>query len=166
MSEFTEKQIKDACKDYVNHTFLFVEPQAHDFDKWWANRNNPTRKVIDLSTLVESGVDCEFWPANSNAQYKLIGPLSAIRRRQLKKDKDYISSNGTPWERCRPRMDFRMLLHSEATVIKGFVAKAYFDSGETLIVDTGHNDIIWDNVRSIKYLSVHRDWVYPWGEAE
>ena len=54
-STFTAQDMKD-YGDYV--AYLDSAMLSPNFEKWCKERFGPTQKVIDLSVLIESGIDC------------------------------------------------------------------------------------------------------------
>jgi hypothetical protein len=88
---------------------------------WCIDRSKPTKKVIDLSVLIDSQIDCEF---RQTPEDWVIGKLSGIH------------SNGTfnaidwPWDECQPRMNH---IHAwqggECPLPEGFIVKVWWRSG-------------------------------------
>jgi hypothetical protein len=66
-------------------------------EKW---RIKPTLKVIDMSVMVGSGLDCEFWDTKSGTS-RAYNKLSKIDTNRNFKNRDV---NDTDWKYCQPRM--------------------------------------------------------------
>ena len=163
MSKYTEAELKDACLDYLDYKrkeSMFENLDELSFDKWWAERNKPVKKkIIDLSPLIESGIDCEFWNEDA-APFKHISKLKLIFRSPINSP-DYLSSNDYPWEKCRPRMNQKMC-HDGSKPIEGFVVRVYLDSVTSTVVNTSDNSkVIWSDVRAIEYLWVENGYALP-----
>ena len=57
MNTFTAQDMEDYGRYVANLDSAMLSP---NFEKWCKERFEPTKKVIDLSVLIESGIDCEF----------------------------------------------------------------------------------------------------------
>ena len=62
-------------------------------------RIKPTKTPVDLSVLIDSGIDCCFW--NFDEERKTIDRLTGIYTRKLK-----YSDGWTLWKFCRPKVGY------------------------------------------------------------
>ena len=83
-------------------------------------RIKATKKPVDLSVLIESGIDCEFKELITN--FWFVGKLKNIRDAGASPYKD----GHTYWDHCHPRMNH---IHAwqggECPLPEGFVIKLY-----------------------------------------
>ena len=119
-------------------------------------RIKPTKKVIDLSVLIESGIDCEFsdsgdknWHINKVAEGIYQGSL-------------YSTELGEYFEQCKPRMNHKHAWQSGECPIEGFVARAWYDKEDFLTVHTSFNSIDWSKIMYVEFLEVEHGYVMPW----
>jgi hypothetical protein len=118
--------------------------------KW---RIKPTKKVIDLSALIESGIDCEFCDDGLESRFgKLIG---------IKEDGTFRSEDWV-WDKCQPRMNHIHAWQGGECPIKGFVVRAWVDKEDFLTVHTSSNSINWSKIMYVEFLEVEDDYVVPW----
>ena len=114
----------DSKPEWV-HSVYGPRPNCLESLYW---RIKPTQKVIDLSVLIESGIDCEFWDF-SRTHLALIGPLSRITSF---KNYSYETGNSSnrAHEKCRPRMNH---IHAwqggECPLPEGFRVKVFLRDG-------------------------------------
>ena len=162
MSKYTEAELKDACLAWASRYSIVLGP-SRTFDKWWAERFKPVKKIIDLSDLLASGIDCEFWHDDA-APFKHISEIKQIGRGPINSPL-YSALNGYPWEKCRPRMNHKMC-HDGSKPIEGFIVKAYFDRTTAGPLSTTDKNIHWPHVKAIEYLDVEDGYAYPWEQSE
>jgi hypothetical protein len=132
MNTFTSQELADFYQKVADggeigfrHTTLgefnpaLVGPCLHSSTQDW--RIKPTKKVIDLSVLIESGIDCEF---SDDGIESRIGKLLSI-----KEDGTFISEDWV-WSSCRPRMNH---IHAwqggDCPLPEGFEVKVWLRGG-------------------------------------
>jgi len=126
-------------------------------DLW---RIKPTKKVIDLSVLVESGIDCEF----SDGCFDHLKDVSVLTYIKTTDDVD-LSYN-----KCRPRMNH---IHAwqggECPLPEGFKVKVWYRDGST--GDAGDADKLklrWScesvnsDIIQFEVLGLADGYVMPW----
>tara|TARA_R110000868_G_scaffold284591_1_gene545051 strand:- start:298 stop:831 length:534 start_codon:yes stop_codon:yes gene_type:complete len=121
-------------------------------------RIKPTKKVIDLSVLIESGIDCEFYDELDFDEEELrIGFLTSI------------DCSGHPYSLgcdvysfCQPRMNHIHAWQGGECPIEGFVARAWYDKEDFLTVHTSFNSIDWSKIMYVEFLEVEHGYVMPW----
>jgi hypothetical protein len=127
-------------------------------------RIKPAKKVIDLSVLIDSQIDCEF--RDDIGERTNIGKLLEI------KDDDwdmypYITGNSADkyYEQCQPRMNH---IHAwqggECPLPEGFVVKVWFRSGgdTTVTIPSG---LYWganSETMAFEVLGLADGYVFPW----
>jgi hypothetical protein len=97
-------------------------------DNW---RMKAALKVIDLSPMLESGLDCEFWAAGQRPKKvrgslkRILTPLSGVLR--------FYDDNDWSWVGCQPRMstEQKRFIHywagsDKCPVPEGFEVRLYF----------------------------------------
>ena len=122
------------------------------------------KKVIDLSVLIESGIDCEF--KYGIDKHITIGPLLEI------KDDDwdmypYTAGNSADkyYAQCQPRMKHKHpWLHNKCP-IEGFVVRAWDVKEDFITVHTSSNNIDWSLIMHIEFLEIEHSYVMPWEQA-
>ena len=153
IKKFTEQDMQNYA-DYVAKAALSnITP---NFEKWCKERFEPAKKVIDLSVLIESGIDCEFsdsgdknWHINKVAEGIYQGSL-------------YSTELGEYFEQCKPRMNHKHAWQSGECPIEGFVARAWYDKEDFLTVHTSFNSIDWSKIMYVEFLEVEHGYVMPW----
>tara|TARA_R110002033_G_scaffold111498_1_gene157053 strand:- start:1143 stop:1610 length:468 start_codon:yes stop_codon:yes gene_type:complete len=150
IKKFTEQDMKNYA-DYVAKAVLSnIQP---DLAHWYAEWHKTAKKVIDVSVLVDSQIDCEI---RQTPEDWVIGKLSRIH------------SNGTfisrdwPWDECRPRMHHKHAWLHNNCPIEGFVVRAWFDKEDFLTVHTSSNSIDWSKIMYVEFLEVEHGYVMPW----
>tara|TARA_R110002153_G_scaffold174171_1_gene327345 strand:- start:166 stop:711 length:546 start_codon:yes stop_codon:yes gene_type:complete len=92
-------------------------------DVW---RIKPTKKVIDLSVLIDSQIDCEFKDDNEAGIF--ISKLS--RQGDPSMNYRYYDGDGDTWESCQPRMNH---IHAwqggECPLPEGFRVQVWWRGG-------------------------------------
>ena len=124
-------------------------------------RIKPTKKVIDLSVLIESGIDCEFSLDN---RFWYVDKLSQILR------EGYSGKVYAEWKYCRPRMNH---IHAwqggECPLPEGFKVKVWYRDGST--GDAGDADKLklrWScesvnsDIIAFEVLGLADGYVMPW----
>jgi hypothetical protein len=124
-------------------------------DVW---RIKPAKKVIDLSVLIDSQIDCEFYDELDFAEEELrIGFLTSI------------NCGGYPYSLgcdvyffCQPRMNHKHAWDGDEFPIEGFVVRAWVDKEDFLTVHTSSNSIDWNKIMYVEFLEVEHGYVMPW----
>jgi len=179
MSKHIESDLKEACLDWGNHyhnTCLLSSKQEDisiQFDKWWAERNKPAKKIIDLIPLLESGIDCEF-SDKDHTRVDAMGVLGAIDHRVSPNEHPYVNEvDGTAYRYCRPRMNHTMFHNGgECPLPKGFKLRIYFRGSAVLdkhlYLDRKwlHTDTHFSDVIGYEILGLADGYAYPWEQAE
>ena len=125
-------------------------------DNW---RIKPTKKVIDLSVLIESGIDCEFTD-NCWQVYSSIDILTDIECNAVH---PYTTNDvDLSYNKCQPRMNHKHAWLHRNCPIEGFVVRAWFDKEDFTTVDTSFNIINWNNVIWVEFLELEDGYVMPW----
>jgi hypothetical protein len=160
MKTFTAQDMKD-YGDYVTRTVRHhVIP---DFDFWYAQRNNPTKKVIDLSVLIDSQIDCEF-SAYPYFDHKQLGTLVFLPKDDTGMctiDTKGISPEFARY--CRPRMNHKHAWQGGECPIEGFVVHVWVaKDSNVLTVNTSSNSINWSSVIFVEFLEREDGYVMPW----
>ena len=139
--------------------------------KW---RIKPTKKVIDLSVLIESGIDCEFSDEESFG-LNFLGTLTDQEGRDYHK---YSGNSGDGFVRyakyCRPRMNH---IHAwqggECPLPEGFRVKVWFRNGKE--GDAGgafHLNLRWSHEKwesdiiAFEVLGLADGYVMPWEQDD
>lgn len=92
----------------------------------WRVAPPPAKKVIDLSVLVGSGVDCEFWDEEGEV---LIGALT----HSFDGSGPYQCDKRLWFPHCQPRMNhWHSWQGGECPLPEGFVVEAYTRTGRLL----------------------------------
>ena len=159
IKKFTEQDMQNYA-DYVAKAVLSnIQP---DLTHWHAEWNKPTKKVIDLSVLIDSQIDCEFKP-NGGQWY--VGKLKEILASGLYEDR--LSNI---WEQCQPRMNHKHAWDGgECPLPEGFMVKVWFRSGEEGDADDAfYLDLRWSNEKwqsdiiQFEVLGLADEYVRPW----
>ena len=86
-------------------------------DMW---RIKPTKKVIDLSVLIDSQIDCEF---DDRGNTSAIAKLETITTSHTG-EPYYINDKGLYWGRCTPRMNHKHAWQGgECPLPEGFIVR-------------------------------------------
>ena len=137
-------------------------------DNW---RIKPTKKVIDLSVLIDSQIDCEFTDANEAGIF-ISKVIKQSRRISLAlPEYRYYDVDGDTWNRCRPRMNHKHAWQGGACPLpEGFKVKVWWRTGgegdaEMML---RHLDLRWSNEKrqsdiiAFEVLGVADGYVMPW----
>ena len=112
-------------------------------------RMKPEVKVIDLSPMLESGLDCEFF--NDKVDGKFYGLLHSIVPTQH----PYALKNRGRFENCQPRMT--PYIHywagsDKCPVPEGFEVRLHFREGHSRDTETKSlNDLRWKHDGRVSY---------------
>ena len=176
MNTFTAQELSDFYQKVADGGE--VEFRANCTDKQWFSasgspclssvrqdwRIKPTKKVIDLSVLIESGIDCEFSDALDFDEEALrIGFLTSI------------NCSGYPYNLgcdvyfyCRPRMNHKHAWpEGECPLPEGFEVKVWFRSGGHTVVTTRSGNYwgINGDTMCFEVLGLADGYVMPWEPA-
>ena len=124
-------------------------------------RIKPTKKVIDLSVLID-GIDCEFDDLGNTSA---IAKLETITTSRVDEAFVYISDKGLYWNRCRPRMNHKHAWpEGECPLPEGFEVKVWFRSGGHTVVTTRSGNYwgINGDTMCFEVLGVADGYVMPW----
>jgi|TARA_B110000908_G_scaffold128718_1_gene151176 hypothetical protein len=124
-------------------------------------RIKPTKKVIDLSVLID-GIDCEFDDLGNTSA---IAKLETITTSRVDEAFVYISDKGLYWNRCRPRMNHKHAWpEGECPLPEGFEVKVWFRSGGHTVVTTRSGNYwgINGDTMCFEVLRVADGYVMPW----
>ena len=122
-------------------------------------RIKPTQKVIDLSVLIESGIDCEF--KDKGAKNWHVGKAC----KGLYQESLYGTESGDFFEQCQPRMNHKHAwLGGECPLPEGFEVKVWFRSGGHTVVTTRSGNYwgINGDTMCFEVLGVADGYVMPW----
>ena len=125
-------------------------------------RIKPTKKVIDLSVLID-GIDCEFDDLGNTSA---IAKLETITTSRVDEAFVYISDKGLYWNRCRPRMNHKHAWpEGECPLPEGFEVKVWFRSGGHTVVTTRSGNYwgINGDTMCFEVLGLADGYVMPWG---
>ena len=130
-------------------------PNCLEFRYW---RIKPTKKVIDLSVLIESGIDCEFSAMGGACFNRKLIYIAPFKRSVGRYQDDHNCFH----ERCKPRMNHKHAWLHNNCPIEGFVVRAWFDKEDFTTVDTSFNIINWSKIMYVEFLEVEHGYVMPW----
>ena len=177
MNTFTAQELADFYQKVADGGEIEYDSMPHGWLPSWVSpclssvrqdwRIKPTEQVIDLSVLIESGIDCEFsddcWQAHS-----YIDILTDIDRNAVH---PYTTDDvDLSYNKCRPRMNH---IHAwqggECPLPEGFKVKVWYRDGST--GDAGDADKLklrWSceavnsDVIQFEVLGLADGYVMPW----
>ena len=126
-------------------------------------RIKPKTKIIDMSHLIKSGIDCEFsrgdmWRMLSGLVEVQVNPGSSHH---------YITTIGQHWKQCRPRMNHKMFHDGgDCPLPEGFEVEVYFRDGSIQVCDP--TVMAWGqdkhpcDIIGYKIVGLADGWAYPW----
>ena len=136
-------------------------------DVW---RIKPTKKVIDLSVLIKSGIDCEFTDNQSNER-KYIGKLVSL----IKSDNlPFVLGDNqlkmASFRYCQPRMNHKHAWQGgECPLPEGFMVKVWFrDGSESTRSIASGNGLYWghnnhgSDIIAFEVIGIADGYVMPW----
>jgi hypothetical protein len=135
------KELHMAAKIWNGIVWETVEYVPHltcDIDEWQIVEPPEQLKVIDMSALIKSGIDCQFHSGKFIS--RLIGYMRGVNETQ------YQAACGTGiinYLDCVPRMNHKHVLNDrECPLPEGFIVKVWYREGHAPI--TGHCvDMSW-----------------------
>lgn len=146
--------------------------QSPMWDRDTEYRRKQITKPIDLSILIESGIDCEFWThtlANGEPDVRYVSPLKMFYKNDAGNCVAYHKAGTTPF--CRPRMNhWHSWAGGECPVPEGLIGEMMFRSGRkstiTLKLDTlnwFYSDIIPESdIIAFKVTNLADGYCWPW----
>ena len=171
MSKFTAAQLEEhygyrarGYKAEYNSGVWFDTNGGPDFNSNTENwRIKPAKKIIDMSHLIKSGIDCEFsrgdmWRMLSGLVEVQVNPGSSHH---------YITTIGQHWKQCRPRMNHKMFHDGgDCPLPEGFEVEVYFRDGSIQVCDP--TVMAWGqdkhpcDIIGYKIVGLADGWAYPW----
>jgi hypothetical protein len=162
MNTFTEQDMKE----YAAHsTKAFALNTESNFKHWCKERFEPTKKIIDLSVLIESGIDCEF-EDNSSWEVTTIGKLYSLDTSNFL---PYVlGSKQVSFKYVRPRMNHKHAWQGgDCPLPEGFIVRVWMRGVKT----SSHHiatDLRWSHtggsldIIHFEVLRVADGYVMPW----
>ena len=155
---FTAQDMQNYA-DYVAKAALSnITP---NLDRWYAEWHKTAKKVIDLSVLIDSQIDCEF---SDSANFHLVMKRSLIEVRGTGTGR-FRCELRTLWKHCRPRMNHKHAWQGgECPLPEGFEVKVWFRSGGHTVVTTRSGNYwgINGDTMCFEVLGVADGYVMPW----
>ena len=182
MSKYTEAEVQNAFNvlkqtmadavdtEEVEDVIAAFDGEAAEYIKiYFGADTKPAKKIIDLSPLLNSGIDCEF---SDDFEDWHIGGLIGIHTSSHNKRQFYEDYLETNWGHCRPRMNHTMFHNGgECPLPEGFEVQLSYCKGVACNTsdytskrwnDVGNNaDII-----GYKILGLADGYAYPWEQTE
>ena len=153
---FTEQDMQNYA-DYVAKAALSnITP---NLDRWYAEWHKPTKKVIDLSVLIDSQIDCEFKDKGAK-NWHVSKACKGLYQESL-----YGTESGDFFEQCQPRMNHKHAWpEGECPLPEGFEVKVWFRSGGHTVVTTRSGNYwgINGDTMCFEVLGVADGYVMPW----
>jgi hypothetical protein len=168
MNTFTAQDMKEYA---AYSTKAFALNTEANFKNWCKERFEPTKKVIDLSVLID-GIDCEFSDCDFK-QYTGVGRLSSILGGQTQPFvlSDAVGYNNAKYEQCRPRMNHKHAWQGgECPLPEGFMVKVWYRNGDSHELMAIHSSWYWvsggSDIIHFQVLRVADGYVMPWGVSD
>ncbi len=142
-------------KKYEFDTLVDSELARHG----WLTPVPPEPKKIDLSVLISSGIDCEFWDKDKESQVYPIGTLLRIEAGTTTR---YIDNLGDSYKHCRPRMNG--FIHASPTgwdkcpLPEGFTLKIWNRQMDDRPSTSGSQITFWVNVTMFQVTGLQEEW--------
>ena len=161
--EQLEKELTEAYKDnedcYSRGYGQIYRSKIQELEDEIAALMNPAKKVIDLSVLIETGIDVEL--GDFQGVFFLGGHLTHIIEKGS--SSMYNASDSTnAHSYARPRMNHKHAWLHNNCPIEGFVVRAWVDKEDFLTVHTSSNSIDWSKIMYVEFLEVEHGYVMPW----
>ena len=163
IKKFTEQDMQNYA-DYVAKAVLSnIQP---DLAHWYAEWHKTAKKVIDLSVLIESGIDCEF--SDDFSSHLTIGTLLRITDcasypYETGNSKDEVHGE------CRPRMNHKHAWQGgKCPLPKGFRVKVWWRDSLCDTITGLADEMNWqDNANphdiiQFEVLGLADGYVMPW----
>lgn len=159
-------------RDYLKHNggeCVFSTCKHHCKDEPLCNFE-PQKKVVDLSVLIGSGIDCDFGMISNDGSISqcMIAPLVGIN---LKARCKYEAMFGDSYEVCRPRMDhWHSWQGGECPLPEGFKVVFVFRNGtdSALLSNSVVHEWEYDeqphnhDIIAFRVIGLADDYCYPW----
>lgn len=175
------KEIKNKYRTFFPGRELAEVIRVFDFAISCAEER-PQQKVVDLSVLTASGIDCEFWSDpgdDKNPQER--GPLKRIAS-YPDGAVGFIDANNFKWPYCRPRHDH---LHAwpggecplpEGLLIKVATLSTVLEGGFRLLGPNPsthfrrecwtHRGTVESPIIAFEVVGLEEGWIYEWQKGE
>lgn len=188
MKTFTAKELADFYQQVADGGEMELEggygigrvtnlngPNMYSLTNKW--RIKPKKKVVDMSVLIDSGIDCEF--SNNGSTWgagKLVNidTPTPIEREDPPKEylylKDYIGLHNRPYRYCRLRMNH---VHAwqggECPLPEGVLVKVWYRrmgfahiSSSDYIDDWRHDGDYDTNIIAFEVIGLADGYCWPW----
>ena len=129
----------DSNPEWVNSVYG-PRPNCLEFRYW---RIKPTKKVIDLSVLIKSGIDCEFSAMGGACFNRKLIYIAPFKRSVGRYQDDHNCFH----ERCQPRINHKHAWQGgECPLPEGFMVKvwlrdSYYDDGGGVLA----SEMVWSH---------------------
>jgi len=169
MSKFTAAQLEEhygyrarGYKAEYNSGAWFDTDGGPDFNSNTENwRIKPAKKIIDMSHLIKSGIDCEF---SDDAKVWGISQLDDVVHGGA-----FLDTRWIPWEHCRPRMNHKMFHDGgDCPLPEGFKVMPIYRDPALSVLPVHASEEIWVScnlpyeVIGYEILGLADGWAYPW----
>ena len=166
---FNEKQIKDMGKRELEFwtkwkPILEAIGVFEELEKW---RIKP-KKPVDLSVLIDSSIDCEFWD-DADQKFPVIGKLTELGNPCI--SYKYVDVDGMDYKYCRPRMNH---VHAwqggECPLPDGLRVKVFYQNPhiEPAIYEVGSYNLTWhwygteSDIIAFEVVGLVDGYCWPW----
>jgi hypothetical protein len=138
-------------------------PNVFSDPKKWKLEEFP--KPVDLSVLIETGIDCEFSSQLfiENGVFP-IGKLKKIKNKSLM---EYVSNQNIIWNHCRPRMHEWLVHQGEVCPLpEGFLVTT-FTRSNYMLSNKKATTLAWgrdsnDDIIQFKVEGLAEGYCWPW----
>jgi len=173
MSKFTEQDVQAIAIEYANALRSTATATDASFDAWWAGRESPKSKIIDMTHFIKSGIDCEFWSTGWEEGEDTWVPYGSLVSIDSGKYFAASSEKTTGWfSHCRPRMNHKMFHDGgECPLPEGFEVALYYRGGQAAytipyIDNKWNHDGLDGDIIGYKILGLADGWAYPYQESK
>lgn len=132
-------------------------PSIEEIDCW---RVRPQLKPVDLSVLIESGIDCEFWEEENKVW---VGKLTEI----MPCDYSVYKTESGFYNFCRPRMNhWHVWLGDDCPLPEGFMVEVIYRDGDRDTLES--SKLHWtcyssvEDIIAFKVLRLTEEYCYLW----
>ena len=171
MNTFTAQELADFYQKVADGGEIEYDSMPHGWLPSWVSpclssvrqdwRIKPTEQVIDLSVLIESGIDCEFSLDN---RFWYVDKLSQILR------EGYSGKVYAEWKYCRPRMNH---IHAwqggDCPLPEGFKVKVWCRDMRKALSGNRVTEFNWthdsdsrEDIIAFEVLGLADGYVMPW----
>jgi len=119
---------------------------GNDRENW---RIKPALKVIDMSVMIGTGLDCEFWDA-----FIHLNCMGRLTHKSKEAYRPYCLNGGTDYAHCQPRMTPYIHFWSgggTCPVPEGFDVRLHIRKGHNIKYRHGHH--AWESKARISDIS-------------